>query len=554
MAREDADGGLGLLPSTIADLRGRVPELLRVDVLKGTELLASTEPGRAGTRLRRDSADDKAMYDVAKELRESVAADPQAQQAGSIYAAYQVSRLLQAEGAGVVRAAAPALRSAQAEATVFVWLQSSPRSQQSTWFLALIALLTAAVGALLAWRAGRQQAPGTTWRLLLVGGLAAAIASATFVQQIATARGEANQRAQTEAAIETAFGQPRGTMSAAGWDLAVARIAGVDTRLVILFAAVFILTFTAQARVCRRALSSFADTIYRHRAAYAYTAPAMVGMLVLVFSPFAFGIALSFFKKTFATFEFIWFDNFLEILTNFHVTDPRNFYFTLFVTVAWTILNVAFHVTIGLILALILSDPTLRMKKVYRVLLIVPWAVPNYITALIWKGMFHKQFGAVNDALSVFGVEPVGWFQSFTTAFSANVATNTWLGFPFMMVVCLGALQSIPKDLYEAASVDGAGKWLRFRHITAPLLKPALFPAIILGTIWTFNQFNIIYLVSGGAPAGATDILITDAYRWAFERNRYGYAAAYATIIFCILFIYSAVTNRMTGATKGAFE
>ena len=120
-----------------------------------------------------------------------------------------------------------------------------------------------------------------------------------------------------------------------------------------------------------------------------------------------------------------------------------------------------------------------------------------------------------------------------------------------MMVVSLGALQSIPDDVYEAAGVDGASRWQSFWNITLPLLKPALFPAVILGTIWTFNQFNIIYLVSAGAPAGSTDILITEAYRWAFERaDRYGLAAAYALLIFFILLVYTLVTNRLSRASE----
>jgi arabinogalactan oligomer/maltooligosaccharide transport system permease protein len=168
--------------------------------------------------------------------------------------------------------------------------------------------------------------------------------------------------------------------------------------------------------------------------------------------------------------------------------------------------------------------------------------------------LFHKQFGAVNIVLEGLGAEPIAWFQSFWPAFFTNLATNTWLGFPFMMVVSLGALQSIPGDLYEAAWVDGASRWQRFSRITLPLLMPALVPAVIMGVVWTFNMFNIIYLVSGGAPDGATDILITDAFRWAFERDKYGYAAAYSTLIFLILLTFTVATNRITGATKGVFE
>ena len=181
-------------------------------------------------------------------------------------------------------------------------------------------------------------------------------------------------------------------------------------------------------------------------------------------------------------------------------------------------------------------------------LLILPWAIPNYITALIWKGMFHYQFGAINGVLAWFGVEPVSWFGSFSTSFAANLATNTWLGFPFMMVVTLGALQSIPSELEQAAEVDGASGWQRFRHITLPLLKPALLPAVVLGSVWTFNMFNIIYLVSGGEPDGSTEILISEAYRWAFTRqHQYGYASAYAVLIFFVLLGYSRLGNRITG-------
>ena len=160
--------------------------------------------------------------------------------------------------------------------------------------------------------------------------------------------------------------------------------------------------------------------------------------------------------------------------------------------------------------------------------------------------MFHKQFGAINGLLDMLGLDTVNWFSSFATAFTANLVTNTWLGFPFMMVVTLGALQAIPSDLEEAASIDGATGLQRFWHVTWPLLKPALLPAIILGSIWTFNMFNIIYLVSAGEPDGGTEILISEAYRWAFTRgHRYGYAAAYAVLIFGVLVLYSKATDRL---------
>jgi arabinogalactan oligomer/maltooligosaccharide transport system permease protein len=282
--------------------------------------------------------------------------------------------------------------------------------------------------------------------------------------------------------------------------------------------------------------------------AVGFMSPAVVAILVLIVAPFAVGSALSLFSHEHNEFIFVGFDNYVRLFSGDGASwqDTTSFYFTLVVTALWTALNVALHVGIGVGLALLLRDPLLRLRGIYRVLLIVPWAVPNYITALIWRGMFNTNKGAVNSLLDAFGVAPVEWFNHFLTSFTANLVTNTWLGFPFMMVVTLGALQSIPTDLEDAAAVDGATRWQRFRHITLPLLKPALLPAVILGSVWTFNMFNIIYLVSKGGPDGSTEILISESYKWAFERQfQYGYAAAYALLIFAILIGYSRLTSML---------
>jgi len=287
--------------------------------------------------------------------------------------------------------------------------------------------------------------------------------------------------------------------------------------------------------------------IVAHRTAYAYVAPAFLGMALLVVAPFVVGAGMSLFAYHNNEGTFVGLANFVNILLSrdWPVFSPLSFYTTLAVTILWTAANVALHVGIGVALAMLLREPWLKLRGVYRVLLILPWAIPNYITALIWKGMFQKQFGAINAILGLFGVEPVSWFSQFTTAFAANLTTNTWLGFPFMMVVTLGALQAIPRDLEQAAEVDGASGWQRFRHVTLPLLMPALLPAVVLGSVWTFNMINIIYLVSGGEPDGWSEILISEAYRWAFDRNhRYGYAAAYAVLVFGVLLVYSRATDR----------
>lgn len=307
----------------------------------------------------------------------------------------------------------------------------------------------------------------------------------------------------------------------------------------------------AAAAIVRRALSQGRIArAWRARSAYAYLGPAAIALLTLAALPIVVGAALSLFALLpDGSWRFVGLANFADILLcqTSPCLEPLGFYFTLLVTLLWTLLNISLHVAIGLALALALRQPFLRLRAVYRVLLIIPWAVPNYITALIWKGMFNRQFGAINGLLSWLGLSPVAWFSHFATGLAANVTTNVWLGFPFMMVVTLGHLAAIPGELEEAAMLDGANAWQRLRHIVLPLLLPAMLPSVVLGAVWTFNMFNVIFLVSGGEPDGATDILITQAYRWAFTRgHRYGYAAAYAVLIFVVLLVQSVLLRRVS--------
>ena len=299
---------------------------------------------------------------------------------------------------------------------------------------------------------------------------------------------------------------------------------------------------------------TFRRELRASKPAYKYVVHSVLTILVLVVFPLLAGAATSFFAGTRDHPQFVGFTNYIEILTvrGKPMTEwlsHGSFYLTLLVTVLWTVVNVVAHVSLGLALGILLARPFLRMRAFYRVLLILPWAVPSYVTALAWKGMFHRQFGAVNAILVALGAEPVSWFAKFSTAFTANVATNVWLGFPFMMVVVMGALTSIPKDVLEAAEVDGATRWQAFRLVTLPLLRPTLLPAVVLGSVWTFNMFNVVFLVSGGEPDGKTDILVSEAYRWAFARNaQFGYAAAYAVIIFGLL---ALMTRALGTVGKG---
>jgi arabinogalactan oligomer/maltooligosaccharide transport system permease protein len=292
--------------------------------------------------------------------------------------------------------------------------------------------------------------------------------------------------------------------------------------------------------------------IRAHRADYPWLLPAVLASAVLMGLPMVTGSLVSLFEHDRGTWTFVGLRHFADILTSAHgpAWAPMSFWYALVVSVGWTAANLALHVGLGLLLALALHAPWLRLRPLWRAVLVLPWAVPTYITALVWKGMFHAQMGAVNALVeAVGGPSDVDWTGSFATAFTANLITNTWLGFPFMMVVTLGALSSIPRDLLDAASVDGTSAVQRFRHVVWPCIRPTLLPAVVLGSVWTFNQFNVVYLVSGGEPNGATELLVSESYRWAFSRgNRYGYAAAYALLVFAVLWLWSRTTKRLVEA------
>lgn len=225
-------------------------------------------------------------------------------------------------------------------------------------------------------------------------------------------------------------------------------------------------------------------------------------------------------------------------------------------TVVWTAVNVFFHVLGGLALALVMNQK-LRFKGIYRSLIVIPWAIPTVIVGLTWRQEFHADFGFVNQILTTLGMQKVNWLSDPTSAFIAVIFVNVWLGIPFYMVMLLGGLQSIPGDYYEAASMDGANAWNRFKSITMPLLRPIMIPAITLDVIWTFNQLNVVYLVTRGGPSESTNILVSALYNAAFGESatfELGFASAFSIVIFIILFIFAIVWITSSGGLKEVYD
>ncbi|MBB2910160.1 arabinogalactan oligomer/maltooligosaccharide transport system permease protein [Streptosporangium becharense] len=289
----------------------------------------------------------------------------------------------------------------------------------------------------------------------------------------------------------------------------------------------------------------------RHWYAWAMVAPVVLVTALLIGWPLARGVYLSLTDATEAnigrtigvnvipsTYEFVGLENYVGILTS------GLFWEKLTWTVVWTVACVALHYGLGLGLALMLNR-RVAFRSAYRLLLILPWAIPGFVSAFIWRYLYNSDFGVINAMLRAAGLGPVGWLDDPTLAKVAVIAVNVWMGVPFMMVAVLGGLQSIPGELYEAAEVDGATPWQRFRFITLPGLRTVSSTVVLLGTIWTFNMFPVIYLITGGGPGSSTEILVTYAFREAFTSVRnYSNSAAWGVIILLLLVVLAVVYRR----------
>jgi arabinogalactan oligomer/maltooligosaccharide transport system permease protein len=292
--------------------------------------------------------------------------------------------------------------------------------------------------------------------------------------------------------------------------------------------------------------------------AYMLLLPAVLGIAGLILYPFAYNVYLAFTNMGMTTVRTYTFsiqhglDNFKAVFTGV-VAHDATFWQVLGRSVLWTAINVACHVTGGMGLALLLNR-NLRLKGIYRTLLVFPWAIPQTIACMSLRNEFNFQYGFFNTLLRNVGLKPVPWLTNMPWSFVAVVISNVWLGIPFMMVILLGGLQSISPEYYEAAEIDGASGWQQFWNITVPLLRPVTTPSIILGTVWTFNALNVIYIITQGGPQEKTDILVSSLYKAAFEFYRYGFAAAFALVIFAFLLLFSLVYIRASGGLKAAYE
>jgi arabinogalactan oligomer/maltooligosaccharide transport system permease protein len=302
----------------------------------------------------------------------------------------------------------------------------------------------------------------------------------------------------------------------------------------------------------RRTPGGLRRAVSRHWYAWTMIAPVALVIGVIVGYPLARGVYLSLtdadeanvartigVNEIPATYEFVGLDNYTAILTDGVFWDRLGW------TALWTVGCVTVTFALGLALATMLNRQ-LTGRAFYRIAMIVPWGVPAFVSVFAWRMLFNEKYGILNEILDGGGIGAVPWLSDPTHAKLAVIAVNVWLGVPFMIVAMLGALQSVPGELYEAAEMDGAGPWQRFVHITMPGVRAVSSTVILLSTIWTFNMFPVIYLLTAGGPGDSTEILVTYAFRLSFVTSPRDFAtsAAWGVLILLLLALFTVFYRR----------
>jgi len=276
---------------------------------------------------------------------------------------------------------------------------------------------------------------------------------------------------------------------------------------------------------------------------YAWSSPSLILIALMVVFPILYTAYISLTNMN----VYHWFDFTIIGLENYiralFVFDS-GFLSALFATILWTAVNMVLQLVIAFVLVSLLNIQKLKLRKLYKTLLMFPWAMPGYVSILLWKtGMFNTQFGLLNQWMEKLGQETVRWLSNDVSAFICCTVVNLWLALPFMIMIMDGAVQSVDRSYLESAILDGA-TWLdRTRYITIPAITPIISPAVIITVFTTFKQFDVVYLLTqqAGAKTGSGfHTILTYAYENAFITNNYGYSSAISIIIFILLLVFSA--------------
>jgi multiple sugar transport system permease protein len=276
---------------------------------------------------------------------------------------------------------------------------------------------------------------------------------------------------------------------------------------------------------------------------YLYLSPALLLLALVMFVPLLVGLSYAFRNiQLFNPFAVGWvgFAHFGEL-----IHDPA-FWHALFDTVWWTGGSLVFQFSLGLVLALALSKPFLG-RRLVQAIVFVPWAVPTFLSGLAWAWLFNPVIGPLPHWLAGLGLisQPFNILADPAIAMWGPIVANVWFGIPFFAITLLAALQAIPRELYEAAAIDGADAWQRFTRVTLPLLAPTIAITVLLRTIWIANFADLIWVMTNGGPADSTQTLATYIFATAYSKLDFGYASAVAAVLLLLLLLYAVVLIRM---------
>lgn len=301
---------------------------------------------------------------------------------------------------------------------------------------------------------------------------------------------------------------------------------------------------------------------------YKYLAPALISILVLSILPILYTVFMAFTDYSLKNQNFGYgTENGWHIVGLYQferiLTGPlKNQFFPLLIwTVIFTTISTLGAFLIGLIFAMVLSDKNMKESFIYKGLLVIPWALPGAITIISFKGLFNSEYGAINAILQQLNLinDPIMWLTTPLAARIAVILVNLWLGFPYMMNVCIGALSSISDTYYEAAKIDGATRWQQFIKITLPSISSVSYPLLISNFAFNFNNINSAYLLTEGGPskaessfAGWTDIIGSSAYKMSTSNGNFALGAAMSILLFIIIGAISLINMRMSGQFKEA--
>ncbi|UQZ86912.1 Trehalose transport system permease protein SugA [Paenibacillus konkukensis] len=284
-----------------------------------------------------------------------------------------------------------------------------------------------------------------------------------------------------------------------------------------------------------------------NRVGYLFIAPLVIAIVLVLLYPIGKAMLMSFqywlVTKPKGGHPFVGLDNYGGLFRSDY------FFTSLYITFLYIVVTVALRYLLGLGTALLLHTK-FRGRGLVRALVIIPWAVPEVVTCLVFILMYDYQYGVINDILLKMNIlsSPVAFLGDSRTALGAAMFVNVWKGFPFAAIMLLAGLQSIPKDLYEAATMDGAGIWRQFRSVTLPLLRPVSVVVFLLLVVWTIKDFGIVYVLTGGGPSRVTEILTIFIYKVGFKTFNFGVAAAGGMILLLVSIVFTLIYLKATKA------